>query len=396
MATAKRRGGWLSCCVAIATAFLAASSAAEPSSDDVAGWDPVEGGFILRSPDGAYSFRPGLQSGYRFEPTWLNGESQPQPQFFVVRPYATGSLYRKWIRYSAVAEFNASPPYLLDYVVDARPVEAIGIQVGQQLTPFSRQEWRAPPQLLFPEWDIVADYFATGRNKGALVYGNVGEGRFEYWAGAYIGSPVRQFLNFPGNYLYEFRTTFSPLGPVGPTEMPFALNPNVPFRYSFSLQGYVAKMQVTTSQLDPVTGLIVTMPTDDRPRLLAGGIDFGLQWDRLSFFSEAYVRRTRPGDGSESFVSVGAWAQLGYIVYGRTVALGARWSWLDPSSHLGHDQFNRIEGLIAWLVDPTHLHLQLRYGIAHQEAPTGDLDSVPLIAPTGTSQTLTLQAGVFF
>src|SRR5205085_1945134 len=112
------------------------------------------------------------------------------------------------------------PIYLLDAYVEIKPWDEAGLRIGQQFTPLSRHEYYGPQQLLFPEWSPVAEYFWSGRDKGATLFGTLAK-QLEYWVGVYGGSPLRQFTSIAGNYVIEGRVTYSPMGLIGLTEFPY-------------------------------------------------------------------------------------------------------------------------------------------------------------------------------
>ena len=89
-------------------------------------------------------------------------------------------------------ELAGNPPYLLDSYIEAQPIDEFAVRFGQQFTPFSRHEYLGPQEILFPDWNIVANYFWTGRDKGLTVFGDVADQKLQYWVGLYGGSPLRQ------------------------------------------------------------------------------------------------------------------------------------------------------------------------------------------------------------
>ncbi len=370
--------------------------APEEEEKATAGWMPKKGGFVLRAPDDNYLLRLGLQTAYKYEPRFENGQAESRAAFFVLRPIFAGNLYEKWIHFWTSLELRADPPYVLDTYVDFEFMKEFGLRVGQQYTPWSRHESRGPQQILFPDWDFVADLFWTGRDKGLTAYGLPWKGIFEYYVGLYSGSPLRQFTSIPGNYVLETRLTLSPLGPPDATEYPYSMEDSVPLRYSFSLQAYSSKVQISEANLNPASGLFEFTATGQTTRNLAGGADFYLQADRFTFTVEAYLRNTDLLDGTPAFNELGAWAQLGVSLQKRLI-LGLRGSYLDPSTLVANDQLFVVEGLLSWLVDPTHLHLQLRYAYGHQQNPAGEnLGPVTLTIGPGNAQILTLQVGAFY
>jgi hypothetical protein len=373
----------------------APEGAAPAPKAPTAGWEPDKGGFVVRTEDESYLLKFGLQSAYKFEPLWENGVSQQRAAFFLIRPSIGGNLFQKWIHFRTSLELAANPVFLLNSWVEFAFLKEFEVRVGQQDTPWSRHEWYGPQEILFPEWDFVADIFWTGRDKGITIHG-VPAAALEYWVGLYSGSPLREFVSTPGNFLVQARATITPIGSMGPTEFAYAVLDKVPFSLSFTAQGYAARLQQTEANFNPDTGLFRTVPNGKRSRDYAVGADVALQGGPFAFTVEGYFRRTDYEDGTPIFNSLGAWAQASYFL-SKHVGLGLRGSWFDPSSELQSDQMFGIEGTVVWLLDPKHLHLHLRYGYGHQQTPAAvDLGPVSLPIQPGDAHVVTAQIGVYF
>jgi hypothetical protein len=241
---------------ASAAAALETNEAQSPS----ASLDPGKG-LTVRSADERYELRVRLQAVYRFEPTYLDGKSQDRVAILSARPAVAGSVVRPWITFLTSAELAGNPPYLLYSYLDVRPVSELGLRFGQQDTPFDRHPSFGLYKVLFPETGPVPGYFWSGRDKGLTAYGSLTE-RFDYWLGIYAGSPLRQFTTIAGNYVAEGRITVNPLGKIGESEFAYALGDSpAPTRVSFTLQGYVGKVQSATENFDPSTFLLKTTAT---------------------------------------------------------------------------------------------------------------------------------------
>ena len=380
--------------VAIWAAMGSAAVAEDATTQEApksAGYDPGAG-FILRSPNDNYRLRIGLQGAYRFEPRYLNGVAQDRDSIFSARPSLGGNVVRPWITFLTTTELAANPPYLLFAYLDIRPIHAFGIRAGQQDTPFSRHESFGLYRVLFPETGPVPDYFWTGRDKGITAYGSLGADRVDYYAGYYGGSPLRQFTTIAGNYVVEGRLTFNPMGKIGDAEYAYVLGDTpAPTRVSFTVQGYVGNIQDATENFDANTFLYTTTPTGVTNKERAGGADVLFQSSRLVFLTEGYLRRTYPA-GSGSYLSLGLWGQLGFLLLPRRLDAAVRISWTNPSTTLADDLFFSAEGQIAYYISAPTLILKLRYGYGDQQSPgTSALGAVTLPATAGRTQLITLQ-----
>jgi Phosphate-selective porin O and P len=375
---------------------MAADADTAAGASRASGYDPGEG-FVLRSPDGNNALRIGLEGAYRFEPKYLNGVSQDRVAILSARPSLAGNVVRPWIKFLTTAELADNPPYLLYAYLDVRPVKAFGIRAGQQDTPFSRHESFGLYRVLFPETGPVADYFWTGRDKGVTAYGSLDADRLDYYAGYYGGSPLRQFTTIAGNYVVEGRVTVNPMGKVGETEYAYVLgDAPAPTRFSFTLQGYLGKIQDASENFDSDTFLYQATPSGTTNKERAGGADLFFQSRRLMFTTEGYLRRTYP-DGSPSYLSLGLWGQLGVLLLPKRLDAAVRISWTNPSTTLADDLFFSAEGQLAYYISAPTLIVKLRYGYGNQQSPgMSALGAVTLPATAGRTQLITFQINLSF
>jgi hypothetical protein len=384
--------------VAEAPAAEASRKKDEPAQGP-SGWKAGEG-FILRSSDDAYRLRIGLQSAFKFEPLYQDGQAQDRRAFFVLRPIFAGSLYKPWIRFWTSLELVGNPPFLLDAYVELQPVQEFGVRVGQQYTLISRHEQFGPQQILFPEWSPVAEYFWTGRDKGVTAWGMVADSHLEYYAGLYSGSPLRQFTSIQGNYVVEGRLSWNPLGAPGSTEFPYISDEASPLRPSVSIQGYYGKVQLAEENFNPSTFRFDPKATGTTRKQACGVADVWLQGRWFAFLAEGYGRRTDPDEAiaGDAYTSVGVWGQLGVLLVPRTLDLAVRGNWLDPSTELSGDRFISGEIQLAYYVTHSpNLVVKARYGYGDQNSPGEEaLGPVPLFTRAGKIHIGTLQLNLAF
>jgi hypothetical protein len=358
-------------------------------------------GFILRSEDNNYKLRIGMQTAYKVEPIYQDGDFRDRRAFFVLRPIFAGSFFKDWIRFWTSLELASNPPYVLDSYVELNPVDEFGLRIGQQYTLIGRHEQFGPQQILFPEWSPVAEYFWTGRDKGITAWGLVADKRFEYYAGAYGGSPLRQFTTISGNYVVEARLVWNPAGPVGSTEYPYISDEAVPLRTSWSVQGYYGKVQLAEENFNASTFRFDPIATGVVREQACAGADFFVQGRWFATTAEAYVRSTDPeatGAAGDTYTSVGVWGQFGVLIIPRTLDIAVRVNWLDPSTDLDDDYFYSGEAQVAYYVTHSpNLVVKLRYGIGEQQSPGMEaLGPVSLFTREGELQIATLQLNLAF
>lgn len=380
-----------------------ATAPASPAESEVraeAGYFPGKG-FLLRSSDDAFKMRIGLQSALRGQ-VRINGKAQVVSPFMTLRPILEGNLYKKWIRYWTSLELASNPVYLLDSYVEIQPVDAIGVRLGQQWTPFSRHEAiNGPHQLLLPEWDAVSDYFWTGRDKGATLFGSFADQKIDYSVGAYLGNPLRQFTTIRGNYMFVARLGLSPNGPVG-SEFAYADDDKAPapFRWAIGVNGATSKVTPATENFNPSTFKFDVVPTNVTNINHTLGADVFVQSARVVALAEGYVRRTDPNSTGADYTSIGGFAQAGVLVYERKVDVSARFSWADVNVDAAHDNAFGIEAASSWYFHAPNVVFKLRYGYGSQMTPpdgsTTSSGAAPLILSTGHLHVMTAQINTAF
>ncbi len=372
-------------------------AAEPPATTPIAGYVQGEG-FRLYSEDRNFKLRVGLQWAGKYEPVFREDVDDPvlRTPFYVARLRVDGTLFRPWLRFWNSVELAASPPYLLDSYIEIQPLSEAGLRLGQQFTPLSRHEYLGPQEILFPDWNVVAEYFWTGRDKGATFFGSAGDGMVEYFAGVYSGSPLREFRVLQGNWVTIGRVTVSPLGPVGPTEIQYMIaDEPLPTRFSFSLQGWAGDTQSTEANFNGTSGLFQIQPTGERTQVAGGALDLFFQGPTFIAFGEAYMRQTEV-EGAPEFVSSGAWLQVGVAIIDKLLDVGFRGSYLNPSDDLENDMLLAGEVQVAYYFVAPNAVIKLRYGVGDQDDPGADTGPVSLPAVPGTNHVVTLQFNIMF
>lgn len=316
--------------------------------------------------------------GYQLEPVLVGASWQDRNAFSEIRPGIRGSLYRPWLTFKTSVELARNPPYLVDAYVDVARWPELAVRIGQFKAPFSRAEDFDPEQILFPDQPVVADYFWTGRDKGAMAWGALGS--LHYWAGLFGGSPLRQPTTIPGNYIAAVRLTY---GDLPETEYPYIAG--APLAVSASVEAYTGKVQAAVENFDASSFEFVPVHSGMTSRRTAAGGDVFVQAPTFAVFGEAFYGRTDV-DGTAAR-SWGAWAQASYLLIAGTLDIAIRAQYLDPDLH--DTTFASTEGQLAWYVDAPHVLVKLRYGIGRQRASATDV-ALP-VEVAGTFQVITAQ-----
>lgn len=343
-------------------------------------------GLSVRSTDGNFLLRLGIQSQFRYELRVRDGDVDTTSfNAQMVRPQLRGHVFRPWITYFVQAEVAGTGARMLDYQIDVQPWPWLGLRVGQFVPSFSRAFMTPVPVLQFPDFSYAEVYFRADRDLGAMLHGAVGEGRFEYYAGVYNGNGMNRGGNDKTSMMLMARLAWNPLGALAYTETP-TLAAERPWRFGVALNAYADTVNVTRQVVDPMTSMLVTQRTGDQQNTTAGA-EFTLRGGPFSLVSEGYLRWLRKADGT-SAQQWGAFAQLALMLPGQRVELGARFNAL----YTNMDSSNAVlgaEALATWYVLGNHLKAQLRYAFVHADVAAANY------AP-GTYNGLTVQTQIAF
>jgi hypothetical protein len=356
------------------------------------------GGFRLESADGNYLLRLALQSAFAVEPVWTGGSSEFDSAIKVLRPVLRGNVVEPWVGYWVSVELSQGTPYLLDGYFDLHRWNEIAFRFGQQYTPMSRHEAFGPQQIFFPDYARTANYFWSGYERGATLYGSLAGDRFYYYAGVYGGTSLRNTVDTTQDYVVEARATVSPMGAVNANEFPFTPEGQpLPLRVSFTLQGFLGKLQTTRENYNPTINAVTEPPSAVRHRTYTAGGDLWVQGGPIIVFGEGYWS-TQRADGESSYSSsYGAWGQVVGNVYKNVIGVGARVNWIQPNFGVGSDRLLSAEGEVAWFIHPPELVAKARYGWIDQKSPgTVALAGRKLPDVPGTSHVATLQLNLSF
>lgn len=346
------------------------------------GFSPDEGAY-LRTPDRAWSLDIHLLVQFRYQ---LSSTPEPAAEsaFLVrmVRPQLRGTVLAPWIHFFVQPELAGSNARLLDAQVDLTPHEAIGLRVGQFLTPFSRTFTTPVPRLLFPDFAQANDYFRADRDTGAMVYGKPLEARLEYYVGVFNGNGIDRGGNDDERMMYMARLVASPLGAVSQDETP-QLGAHTPFRFSIGVNGYLGEATRSADVLDPVTGTTTTTRSLEESQTF--GADLQVRWDTLSLQAEVYYRATHFADGREND-ALGGYAHAAWMFWWPWLEVAARVSVLDTNLATGADLQTVCEGMLSVYGLGNHLKLNLRYSATIQEQTTRVPGGTPVHAGTAQLQ----------
>lgn len=311
-------------------------------------------------------------------------------KIMLARPALRGTAFRKWVTYFVQFELAGSNATLLDAQVNVQPIPELGIQVGQFLTPFSREFLDTPGMLLFPEFAPSNTFLRTGRDVGALLTGRLLDKRLEYWAGPVNGNgidrPLGGLENDNAQLEWMGRLQANVMGAAPYTEIPQLVTDAMGL--VFGINGAYGDTEQTTSTLDPKTGAVTATKIGSSPTTRFGA-DARFNVGPFSLQVEGYSRTIQAVGGGARKVARGGFAQAGVFVYPRRLELAVRGDLIDVDAAHDNPLDKRIDAAVSYHFDGNHLKLQLRY--AHADSPNALAPS-----PKGISNDVTLQGQLWF
>lgn len=336
-----------------------------------AGFSLDEGAWA-KAPDGLGYVRAGILVQSRFDlaisPDAAPPADEVRPSFLVraVRPQLRGWLLDPMFRFFVQPELATPTPKLLDLELEIVPHEAIGLKVGQFLTPFSRTYYTPVPKLLFPEFAAANDFFRADRDTGAMLEGNPFGGVLEYELGVFDGNGIDKGGNDDGQVMVVGRFAVHPFGPVSYDETA-GLQSEQPFRLAFGANAYHGEAVRSEAFVDPSTFLPGTrvLGTDENDTY---GVDLAARWRGFTLQGELYQRFDRPPslpDRAPRVESTGGYAHASAFVWPKRLELAGRVGWIDPDTAAPDDVLTTVEGQVAAYFAGNHLKTNLRYGWAH-------------------------------
>jgi len=283
-----------------------------------AGYDK---GFFLKSDDGNFSMKFRIRTQVQFLVDDTDDEDVAT-NFNIrrLRLIWNGNAFRPWFYYYVqLGGDNNGNIDLRDAYFDAAYNTQIFPRVGQYKVPFNREELNSSSELQLVERSIVNEEFGYGRDRGATIYGLLGN-YFVYGGGVFNGDG-RNGTSVDSNLFYVGRIMFTPCcGKLeyGTSSYPikgdYKIEPNFGERYPLIAFG----------------AAVATIP--------------GLNIDRKTPDSDIDIRFAELGITSGDVTSITADANFKYYIFSIEGEYDGRW--IDPDQGgLGtiYDQGFRIQ-----------------------------------------------------
>ncbi len=157
-----------------------------------AGWNGEH--FFIKSSDGAFQLQPYgyVQTDYRA----YHGDGPP-PDSFVLRRIRFGFQGNFGTHYSFALLADTAPTsgaVIRDIWLNAKVNSGLQFQFGQFKEPFAQEELLSVANLDFVERSLASLLYPSAstayRSPGAMVLGDLGGGRLQYWVGAFNGKGI--------------------------------------------------------------------------------------------------------------------------------------------------------------------------------------------------------------
>ena len=271
------------------------------------------------------------------------------------RLLAAGSMVRN-LGFKLHVDFTASNP-LLDYYLDYRPWEALGIRLGQYKTPLGRQFLASAAKKQFVDDTIATAEFKLDRDIGIMAHGTVEEGLFGYRVGVFNGAG-KNALQDNTDFMYVARFELAPLGPVpyAESDVKGTRDP----RLSIAIASAYNTLDIPAdSDEGTVTATTLTM-----------GGELALFWRGLYAASEVFWRFEDPRKGV-SVAGLGGYVQAGYMVLPGHLEIGARGALVRENMDETGDDRWEAGPVVNGFFQGHRLKLQLDYAALIDEDPQG-------------------------
>jgi len=339
----------------LSLAILGAARAGDgEATDATCSWDK---GFHLQRSEGPQKLKI---YGY-MQALWTGefGDGELDANEFQVRRarlLASGSVL-KTLGFKLHVDFATAKP-LLDYYVDYKPWQALGIRAGQYKTPLGRQFLDSAAKKQFIDDTIATAEFKLDRDIGLMLHGAVSDGLLGYQVGVFNGSG-KNARQDNTDLMYVARLELAPFGPVPYSESDIA-GSSSPLLSIALASGY--NTVDVTRESDEVT---------QAARYTVGG-EVALFWRGLYAATEVFWRVVDPSTAGASVNSLGGYFQTGYMVIPRHLELGARGALVrGDMDESGDDRWEAGPVVNAFFLGH-RLKLQLDYAALVDEDPLGE------------------------
>lgn len=302
---------------------------------------------------------------------------EPAPGFRIRRArLGTRAELTSWASANLELDLATDQARPLDGYLTLTPMSELRVTAGQFRVPFSRQNLVSSRarQLPDPAY-FVTPKFMIERDQGAMIWGELLDGRLNYYAAAFNGAGAGQQENIDPYFLIAARLEVAPLG---------------------KLPGFESDVRPVAQRIAPLVGMGIgamnnCVQTDDLRRTYLGA-DVAAFWRGFSLYAEVFQRTDKTMQAKSSLTGLSGDSILG--VCRRRAKAG------DEPAKMNQEVvkvvgYNLQAGAflpLRWFED--HLELVARHQSLDPNTHVSQPDSFDLTATNPTQGYQTIELGV--
>jgi phosphate-selective porin OprO and OprP len=301
-----------------------------------------DGGFTVRSANGAFLFEPGLRIQGEYQGVLASAgpmdSAPPRTSGFVLSDaeiMLDGHAFNPRLEYRLQVDFvsmpspvptpvTSSPPLVKDAFVQWRLTRAVAVRIGKFKVPYGLQRLYYQGVLQFVDISAPAAAFSLDRDVGLMVVGRPLGGRLQYQLAVLNGAgQVNAIDNF--DLAYAARIVAAPFGPLPTSEgdIDGQRRPLV----SAGVSGYynLVPTDIVLRSGDPqATTDLNGDGRIDNVAVWQAGVELRAVFRGASLQGEWFGRIEQPGAGASARKFWGAYGQAGFFVLPHRIEVAAR------------------------------------------------------------------------
>lgn len=287
--------------------------------------------------------------------------------------------YRLETDFTGAVDSNGTRvPFLLDGYLTWRACDSVDVKMGHFKTLLGRGFNAADGGQQFADSAFISNYFAAGRQNGAVASTKFADGQFLLSAGLFNGTSDGEGSNRPGVDTRHAGMVSVRWNPMGQMDMAEEGDVNWTEDMAVSVGATYAALSARNDiSNDSVANAETT--TDNRI-----AVDANLKYQGWSLHAELFnsaFEGDQEGDADET-EPTGFYAQAGYFVDPKVLEVAARYGYLDCDDGTaggicaGQDNVNEVTAGVNYYFWKHHLKAQLNYTLANQDAVGAGGDDV--------------------
>ncbi len=352
-------------------------------------------GFTFTSPDEKFQLSFGGRMQFRYTFTDKEkGQDSSTWNAQRIRLISQGYAYTKDLSYKleidprVLAQSSGQNGGLLDAYMSYKIMDEAQILLGQTKTQFARQEITSDGAQEFVDRSPVVNAIKHGYDIGAMLYGKVAKGLFNYSV-AVSGGAGQTIARSTNDNMFSARAVVNPLGdmPYSEADVDITKKPLLSIGANYfrnelgktttgttaSLESNVPNYATSSGWLGK--GFASIGAPNDKFDIDTYGADIAFKWMGLFFQSEYLLAQAEAHSNGQLLRAHGFYAQAGYMVLPE-LELAFRYSYLDPNRDKANDNITEQIGAISYYFNKHNLKLQADVGNIHTQnssTPTDDM-----------------------